>query len=293
MIAFNIFLQKVHSIISWPSFKPWGHLWLLIFLPYTPIFAKQDNQTVDSTEKPVDKTVTQVQNAPYPNHQLIQQTIAKNIKDQDVIWITQGAKKYLSLYHQDEIGQRKGLLLIIPDNRQRITESESLNRLALDAAKSGWSTVMLSLQLGSGLSKEDAQKKQNALFSATINQYSKDNSGDWYLLLQGNNTNLIKHPQLNKFKGVILVNLLPIKKSPLSQKIISNHLKVFELLSQNIEDTEPFLFKQRKNRLKSSDISYRQIIINGADLNFSHLGSSLTRMITAWLNHQSKENKSQ
>lgn len=261
----------------------------LMWNPTTIVAAENNTPEKNSAQKETAKKLP-VSSAESDNLQQLQQNIAAQIKNQDINWIESSGKKWLSLFHQDETGKRKGMLVIIPDPALRITQSPTLTRLAQDAPKSGWSTLLISIPDSTTKAAEPKVLSAKLLTDA-INHFSKENTGNLVVVIHGNHSRLLKSGQFSKFKGVILVNSVPEKDDRFSQKMIAGKLNVLDLISETVYLQSPYLFDKRKNLLKSAKIAYRRVIFSGADMNFSYLEPTFSRIITAWLNRSTDKNK--
>ena len=225
-----------------------------------------------------------------------QQILAPEIQQHEVIWLDTSIGKWLSLYHQDETGKRKGILIIVPDDNLGITQSATLNKLSLAVPQTGWSSWIIAMPHQQTISnikarQEDKLKRQEAytklkieILQQAINQVPTKDKTSIFVLLHGNNFQLFNRSVLDNIHGVILLNLIDIKEKRLADSFSELTLSILEIAGNKINHLPLEVLKHRKSVAKSSDINYRQIIYPTADLNFSHLELILSRTITGWLN---------
>ncbi len=261
--------------------------WAQQTAPTTPTPANNNSNT-QSPDTKKDK--------PYSIQLKRQQILATEIKQHEVIWLDTSIGKWLSLYHQDETGKRKGILIIVPDDHLGITQSATLDKLSLTAPQTGWSSWIIAMphqQTNATIktAQKDKAKRQEAyaklkieILQQAIKQVPTKDKTSIFVLLHGNNFQLFNKSILDNIHGVILLNLIDIKEQRLANLFSKLTLPILEIAGNKINQLPLEVLKHRKNVARSSDINYRQIIYPTADLNFSHLELILSRTITAWLN---------
>lgn len=273
------------------------------FFSATAIWAQEKaSESQASAEK---KSSAELSNSkkekPYSKQLIRQQLLATKIKQHKVIWLDTSIGKWLSLYHQDETGKRKGVLIIVPDENLTITQSATLNKLSLTVPQTGWSSYVVAMPhqetnaiIKNG-QKENIKKQQTyaqlkiEILQDVIQQVPTRDQSSIFVLLHGNNFQLFNKAVLDNIQGIILLNLIDIKEQRLADTFSELKLPILEIAGNKINHLPLAVLKLRKSVAKSSNINYRQIIYPTADLNFSHLELILSRTISGWLNKLDKD----